>query len=231
MQAALLGGPPDGAIERLPFVISYREGRSGSDIALALVPTTDSATRTPVANGPPAPQENHLPSSRKHRTRPEPGAAKGRLRRGPPKVCLLCKNRVEHVDYKEIHLLNRFMSERGKIKSRSSTGTCKQHQSAVAIAIKNAREMALLPYAVRTLAADRGGGRGRRGAGAGRPSDRPGRPAPGRESAPAAAQGNGSDAGAPADAASDALTTAAPDAGADAVGVPADSGAAPDAGT
>ena len=187
-----------------------------------------------------------MPSSRKHRTRPEPGAAKGRLRRGPPKVCLLCKNRVEHVDYKEIHLLNRFMSERGKIKSRSSTGTCKQHQSAVAIAIKNAREMALLPYVVRTLAADRGGGRGRRGAGSGRPSDRPGRP-PGREAAPAAGEDNGSDAGATApDGASAAVPTdgagadgaptdgaptdGAPTDGAGAERVASDSGAAPDVG-
>jgi hypothetical protein len=65
------------------------------------------------------------------------------------------------------------MSDRGKIKSRANTGTCVQHQHDVAIAIKNAREMALLPYAVRTMAADKGGGRRGRGSGPGRTGDRP----------------------------------------------------------
>ena len=89
---------------------------------------------------------------------------------------MLCKDRVTHVDYKDSSLLRRFMSERGKIKSRSSTGTCTQHQAAVALAIKNAREMALLPYVVRTLAGDKGGRR-RGGPGGGRP-DRPDGPRP-----------------------------------------------------
>src|SRR5579863_3655125 len=112
-----------------------------------------------------------MPSSRKQRSRPRPTDAKSRIRRGRPKVCMLCKDRVTHVDYKDSSLLRRFMSERGKIKSRSSTGTCTQHQAAVALAIKNAREMALLPYVVRTLAGDKGGRR-RGGPGGGRP-DRP----------------------------------------------------------
>src|SRR6202035_5083391 len=72
-----------------------------------------------------------------------------------------------------------FMSERGKIKSRSSTGTCTQHQAAVALAIKNAREMALLPYVVRTLAGDKGGRR-RGGPGGGRSDGRPDGPRPDR---------------------------------------------------
>jgi len=124
-----------------------------------------------------------MPSSRKQRSRPRPADAKSRIRRGRPKVCMLCKDRVVHVDYKDSSLLRRFMSERGKIKSRSSTGTCTQHQAAVALAIKNAREMALLPYVVRTLAGDKGGRR-RGGPGGGRP-DRPDGPRPER-AAPAA---------------------------------------------
>jgi len=91
---------------------------------------------------------------------------------------MLCKDRVTHVDYKDSSLLRRFMSERGKIKSRSSTGTCTQHQAAVAVAIKNAREMALLPYVVRTLAGDKGGRRGRGGPGGGRGDSRPDGPRP-----------------------------------------------------
>jgi small subunit ribosomal protein S18 len=117
-----------------------------------------------------------MPSSRKQRSRPRPTDTKSRIRRGRPKVCMLCKDRVTFVDYKDSSLLRRFMSERGKIKSRSSTGTCTQHQAAVALAIKNAREMALLPYVVRTLAGDKGGRR-RGGPGGGRP-DRPDGPRP-----------------------------------------------------
>lgn len=130
-----------------------------------------------------------MPSSRKQRSRPRPTDSKSRIRRGRPKVCMLCKDRVTHVDYKDSSLLRRFMSERGKIKSRSSTGTCTQHQAAVALAIKNAREMALLPYVVRTLAGDKGGRRGGRGGpGGGRPDrdgPRPDGPRPER-AAPAA---------------------------------------------
>ena len=130
-----------------------------------------------------------MPSSRKQRSRPRPTDSKSRIRRGRPKVCMLCKDRVTHVDYKDSSLLRRFMSERGKIKSRSSTGTCTQHQAAVALAIKNAREMALLPYVVRTLAGDKGG-RGRRGGpGGGRP-DRPDGPRPDR-AAPTAESAEG----------------------------------------
>jgi ribosomal protein S18 len=119
---------------------------------------------------------------------------------------MLCKDRVTHVDYKDSSLLRRFMSERGKIKSRSSTGTCTQHQAAVALAIKNAREMALLPYVVRTLAGDKGGRR-RGGPGGGRPDrpdgPRPDGPRPDR-SAPAVESADG--AAAPADAPEDSST-------------------------
>jgi small subunit ribosomal protein S18 len=98
-------------------------------------------------------------SSRK----PRAAEGKGRLRRGRPKVCRFCSEHWPWVDYKNVNLLARFLNDRGRIKARSSTGTCAQHQRDVAAAIKTARELALLPYAVRTLAADpanrRGGGR------------------------------------------------------------------------
>jgi small subunit ribosomal protein S18 len=95
----------------------------------------------------------------------------------------VCSERIEYVDYKNTAFLRRFMSDRGKIKSRANTGTCVQHQHEVAVAIKNAREVALLPYAVRTMAADKGGGRRGRGTGPGRPSERGGRPSTDREPA------------------------------------------------
>ncbi len=112
------------------------------------------------------------PSSRKDRGRTKASDPKGRVRRGRPKVCVFCTEHIAWVDYKDTNLLRRFMSDRGKIKSRANTGTCSQHQSDVALAIKNARELALLPYAVRTLAGDKSAGRRGRG-GPGRPSDRP----------------------------------------------------------
>ena len=110
----------------------------------------------------------------------------------------MCTDRIEHVDYKDTGFLRRFMSERGKIKSRANTGTCVQHQSDVAIAIKTAREMALLPYAVRTAMGNKGGGRRGRDSGPGRDGPRPGGPRPERPAGagdqPAAAVTDESDA-------------------------------------
>ena len=70
----------------------------------------------------------------------------GRRRR---KYCFFCKENVEEVDYKDFGTLRRFMSERGKIRSRRTTGACRRHQRQVAMAIKRAREVALLPYSSR----------------------------------------------------------------------------------
>src|SRR5438067_1986499 len=56
---------------------------------------------------------------------------------------------VKDVDYKDVSLLRKFVSDRGKIRARRVTGNCAQHQRDVATAVKNAREMALLPYTAR----------------------------------------------------------------------------------
>jgi small subunit ribosomal protein S18 len=87
--------------------------------------------------------------------------------RGKKRVCVFCKEHSEWVDYKDVSLLRRFMSERGKIRSRRVTGNCTQHQREVQSAIKTAREMALLPYLQRTVN-ERGPSRPRP------PADRPG---------------------------------------------------------
>lgn len=81
--------------------------------------------------------------------------------RGKKKVCIFCKDRATWVDYKDVNLLKRFMSDRGKIRSRRVTGNCAQHQRDVQVAIKTAREVALLPYTQRTVS-ERGPGRGPR---------------------------------------------------------------------
>ncbi len=87
-------------------------------------------------------------------------------RRIKKKVCQFCKDGTPWVDYKDVHVLRKFMSDRGKIRTRRVSGNCVQHQRDVAIAIKTSRELALLPYAQRTLserAGGRGGGGGRGG--------------------------------------------------------------------
>jgi small subunit ribosomal protein S18 len=89
-------------------------------------------------------------------------------RRMKKKVCIFCTEHIESVDYKEVNLLRKFMSDRGKIRARRVSGNCAQHQRDVAVAIKTARELALLPYAQRTTS-DRQGGGGRSGRGGGRP--------------------------------------------------------------
>jgi small subunit ribosomal protein S18 len=97
------------------------------------------------------------------------------------KPCIFCKDRIDFVDYKDVNLLRRFMSDRAKIRARRVTGNCAQHQRDVALAIKLSRELALLPYAVR-VTSSRGGGRGGRrdDRGGDRPprDERPPRPGP-----------------------------------------------------
>jgi small subunit ribosomal protein S18 len=81
-------------------------------------------------------------------------------RRVKKKPCALCRDKVEWVDYKDVPMLRKYMSDRGKIRSRRVTGNCAQHQRALAQAIKTARELVLLPYTQRTVT-ERPGGRGR----------------------------------------------------------------------
>ncbi len=74
------------------------------------------------------------------RKRPPAGA---QLKR---RSCFFCREGVEEVDYKNVGQLRRYMSEKSKIRSRRVTGACRRHQRQVAVAVKRAREMALLPY-------------------------------------------------------------------------------------
>ena len=73
--------------------------------------------------------------------RPSAAAAPGRR-----KSCHFCRDKVDQIDYKNIAQLRRYISEKGKIRSRRITGACRRHQLQVAAAVKRAREMALLPY-------------------------------------------------------------------------------------
>jgi small subunit ribosomal protein S18 len=97
--------------------------------------------------------------AREQRDRDRKRNPKDAGRRVRKKVCQFCKDQTVWVDYKDVHVLRKFMSDRGKIRTRRVSGNCVQHQRDVAIAIKTSRELALLPYAQRTLS-ERGGGRG-----------------------------------------------------------------------
>jgi len=87
-------------------------------------------------------------------SKPKNKQGQGRKRGAPNggstrrKPCYFCKEKVEEIDYKNYNQLRRYTSEKGKIRSRRISGACRRHQRQVAVAVKRAREVALLPYAV-----------------------------------------------------------------------------------
>ncbi len=94
------------------------------------------------------PDRHHLPTipARGGALQRSTMMAKPPIRKPKKKVCVFCQEQISYVDYKDTGLLRKFISDRGKIRARRVTGNCTQHQRDVATAIKNAREMALLPY-------------------------------------------------------------------------------------
>lgn len=67
-------------------------------------------------------------------------------RKSRKKVCAFCVDKVEEIDYKDVAKLRKFTSDRAKILPRRVTGTCARHQRELTVAIKRARQVALLPY-------------------------------------------------------------------------------------
>lgn len=87
----------------------------------------------------------------KARGRGKPSSSRRKDKRGIQsggrrKPCPQCRDKIEQVDYKDISSLRRFISDKGKIRSRRITGACRRHQSQIAKAVKRARTLALLPY-------------------------------------------------------------------------------------
>ena len=62
------------------------------------------------------------------------------------RVCAFCVDKIEHVDYKEVGRLRKYITERGKILPRRISGNCAHHQRQLTVAIKRARQLAMLPY-------------------------------------------------------------------------------------
>jgi len=94
--------------------------------------------------------------------RPAPSAGTPRAA-SPP--CVLCRDKVDWVDYKNVPMLRRYVGDRGRIRARRVTGNCARHQNEVAMAIKTARELVLMPRPARRApeapeaAGTNGGGR------------------------------------------------------------------------
>lgn len=62
------------------------------------------------------------------------------------KICFFCRDKVEHIDYKDVAILRPYISDRGKISPRRKSGACAKHQRALTTAVKRARHLALLPF-------------------------------------------------------------------------------------
>ncbi|MBP3371164.1 MAG: 30S ribosomal protein S18 [Clostridia bacterium] len=84
-------------------------------------------------------------AQRPERRERRPSGGRG-MRRPRRKVCAFCVDKMDYIDYKDVNRLRRYMTERGKIMPRRMSGTCAKHQRHLAMAIKRARVMALLPY-------------------------------------------------------------------------------------
>jgi len=123
--------------------------------ALAVRASDNASTRGPESV---AKQRNRGKPARRRDKKGGPGS-------GRRKPCPYCKEKIEQVDYKDTATLRKFISEKGKIRSRRITGACRRHQSQIARAVKRARELALLPYVNEggrdDAERERGGRRGR----------------------------------------------------------------------
>ena len=127
-----LGGRQDG--ESVPTCLRGREPQrpgGGDDFPHAPRTTTTSRSR----------EATMAPKKQQPRRRTGPATAPGKR-----KSCHFCRDKVQEIDYKNLAQLRRYISEKGKIRSRRITGACRRHQIQVASAVKRAREMALLPY-------------------------------------------------------------------------------------
>ncbi len=82
------------------------------------------------------------------------GRGPGRFGPRRAKLCNFCADKIVHVDYKDPDLLRRYLTDRGKIRPRRQTGTCAKHQRSLAIAVKRARHLALLPFTAEHVRGD-----------------------------------------------------------------------------
>lgn len=117
---------------------------AAEEVVVAEAPKEGAAEEAAAAE---APRERAAEEAPRE-ARPAARAERRHRGRGGPrrKVCVFCVDKVEVIDYKDPVKLRRYLSDRGKIEPRRKTGTCAKHQRRLAIALKRARHLALLPY-------------------------------------------------------------------------------------
>jgi small subunit ribosomal protein S18 len=118
----------------------------------------ENASQPPAPQAPPSAPAGGHHSGPPQRSGPGGGPMQGGRPGGPPrrgkrsfvrkkKVCRFCVDKSDYIDYKKAEILAPFLQERGKILPRRMTGTCARHQRWLAVAIKRAQNIALLPFA------------------------------------------------------------------------------------
>lgn len=109
---------------------------ASSEPAASPAPSAPPSRPAPIGDGPrgPRPERN--------------GQRRGGRFSGPrpPKVCPFCSQKIKYIDYKSADQFRRYLTDHGKIKARRKIGTCAKHQRRLALAIKRARHVALLPF-------------------------------------------------------------------------------------
>ncbi len=120
------------AISRPPTLSSFAPTRRTHSAAVSARQSSSSEVSSTVA------KQRSRPTRRRDK--------KGGPGSGRRKSCGYCRDKVDQVDYKDVNSLRKYISDRGKIRSRRITGACRRHQNQIATAVKRAREIALLPY-------------------------------------------------------------------------------------
>ncbi|HVC47369.1 MAG TPA: 30S ribosomal protein S18 [Terracidiphilus sp.] len=109
--------------------------------------TTSTAPETGATTASPSPAPRHQSAGPRSGGRPS-GGGRGKFFRRK-KVCKFCTEKIDAIPYRDVRLLQQFVAERGKIVPRRLTGVCTTHQRRLTRAIKQARNIALLPFATR----------------------------------------------------------------------------------
>ena len=147
--------------ERLDATTEDEASQSAKPAEAPATPAESEAGRGETARSRPAEDRSarhnrgtfNRTSDRRGSRGPYQGRGRGRWGqgRGRNKVCTFCADKQDRIDYKNADFLSRFLTDQGKIKPRRKTGTCAKHQRRLAVAIKRARHLALLPYTTRAL--------------------------------------------------------------------------------
>ena len=137
--------PPLEGMAEEPVPVTAQTNAPASAAAQTTAPGGAPPSRTTADGAAPAPAPGYATHRPAARARREGGRERGAYG-GRRRVCGFCVDNVQRIDYKDTVRLRRFLSERGKIEPRRKTGTCAKHQRWLTMALKRARQLALLPY-------------------------------------------------------------------------------------